>query len=84
MTARPAPSPSSSQPTTLPARRTTTAPRVAYNTAAGAELSCDTASFVTRSLQARTVSTAPASDSAVTEAHRTAVARLEPVTGTPL
>ena len=68
---------------TLPARRTTSAPKVAYKTAAGAPLRFDTASWVTRSLQARTVSTAAATDSAVTEAHTTAVARLEPVTGTP-
>ena len=58
-----APKPSSNQPITLPARRTTSAPSVAYKTAAGAAAKLEIVSEVTRSPDARTVSTAPATDS---------------------
>ena len=78
-----APSPSRSQPITLPARRTTSAPSVAYRTAAGAAAKLEIVSEVTRSPDTRTVSTAPASDTAVTRIHAAAVMRLEPVTGAP-
>ena len=72
--------PSRNQPITLPARRTTTAPSVAYSTAEGAELRLATVSEVARWPHAMTVSTTPASDTAVTEAHAAAVARRERVT----
>ena len=84
MMARPAPMPISIQPMMLPARRTISAPRVAYKTAEGTPLRFDTASWVFRSPHARTVSTAAASESTVIESHATAVARLAPVTARPL
>jgi hypothetical protein len=83
MMARAAPSPSSNQPLTLPARRTTSVPSVAYRTAAGAAHRLVTLSEIARSPNARTVSTAPASDTAVTRTHAAAVTRLEPITGEP-
>ena len=83
MMAKPVPSPSRSQPITLPARRTTSVPSVAYRTAAGAAPRLVILSEITRSPNARTVSTAPASDTAVTRTHAAAVTRLEPVTGAP-
>src|SRR6266536_3819429 len=83
MIAAPAPTPSRSQPITLPARRTISAPSVAYRTAEGAAHRLVILSETTRSPHAMTVSTAPASDTAVTETHTAAVAPLEPVTGAP-
>ena len=83
MMARAVPSPSSSQPITLPARRTTSAPSVAYRTAAGAALRLEIVSEVVRLPDAMTVSTAPASASAVTRAHAAAVTRLERASGAP-
>src|SRR5215468_9698206 len=81
MTAVPAPTPSTNQPITLPARRTTSAPSVAYRTAAGAARKLEIVSEVIKGPDARTVSTAPASASTVTADHATAVARREWVTG---
>src|SRR5438045_2559249 len=83
MTAVPAPTPSTSQPITLPARRTTSAPSVAYRTAAGAAAKLEIVSEVTRGPDARTVSTAPARESTVTENHATALARREWIAGVP-
>lgn len=77
----PALTPSRSQPITLPARRTISAPSVAYKAAAGAAHRFVTVSEVFRPPSAITVSTAPASESTVTETHTAAVAPLEPVTG---
>src|SRR5262245_12619852 len=79
----PAPMPSRNQPITLPARRTTTAPSVAYSTAEGAPARLATVSEVARWPDAMTVSTTPASESTATEDHATAVARRERVTGAP-
>src|SRR6266487_4840199 len=72
-----APKPSSIQPMRLPARRTISAPSVAYNTAEGAPLTFEIASLLFRSPHARTVRTAAASESTVIVSHATAVARLE-------
>src|SRR6266487_5774488 len=79
-----APTPRTNQPITLPARRTTSAPSVAYRTEAGAAAKLEIVSEVTMSPDARTVSTAPASESTATEDHATAVARRERITGAPL
>src|SRR5262252_7079557 len=83
MTAVPAPTPSTNQPITLPARRTTSAPSVAYRIAAGAVAKLEIVSEVARGPDARTVSTAPASATSATTHHATAVARREWVTGVP-
>src|SRR2546423_56511 len=84
MMARAAPSPSSNQPITLPARRTTSVPSVAYRTAAGAPQGWVMRPEHARPPNAGPVSTARASDTAVTRTHTAAVTRLEPVTGAPL
>src|SRR6266516_4852557 len=76
--------PISIQPMRLPARRTISAPSVAYKTAPTVAYRFETASEVTRSPHAMTVSTAPASETTVIESHATAVARLAPVTARPL
>src|SRR5215472_4388121 len=81
MTAMPAPTPSTNQPITLPARRTTSAPSVAYRIAAGAVARLEI--VVTRGSDVRTVSTAPASATSATAHHATAVAHREWVTGAP-
>ena len=72
--------PSRNQPITLPARRTTSAPSVAYSTAEGAAPRLLTLSEVTMVSHAMTESTAPASDTAVTETHAAVVARRTRVT----
>src|SRR6266566_7464779 len=74
------PMPISIQPMRLPARRTISAPSVAYKTAATVAYRFETASVVARSPHAMTVSTAPASESTVIKSHTMAVARLELVT----
>src|SRR5215471_6439145 len=81
MTAMPAPTPSTNQPITLPARRTTSAPSVAYRIAAGVVVRLEI--VVTRGSDARTVSTAPASATTVTANHAIVVARREWVAGAP-
>src|SRR5262252_5305716 len=83
MTAVPAPTPSTNQPITLPARRTTSAPSVAYRIAAGAVAKLEIVSEVVKGPDARTVSTAAASASTATANHATAVARREWATGAP-
>src|SRR5215471_12917628 len=83
MTAVPAPTPSTNQPITLPARRTTSAPSVAYRIAAGAVAKLEIVSEVARGPDARTVSTAPARATSTTAHHATAVAPREWVTGAP-
>jgi len=75
---------SRNQPITLPARRTTSAPSVAYSTGEGAWVRLPAVSEVFRWPHAMTVSTAPASDSAVTRTHAAAVARRTRVTRTLL
>jgi hypothetical protein len=77
------PMPISIQPMTLPARRTISAPRVAYKTVAGAKIRPVTASPVARSFHARIVKIRLATESTVMESHTMAVARLEPVAGAP-
>ena len=72
--------PSRNQPITLPARRTTSAPSVAYSTGEGAWVRLPAVSEVFRWPHAMTVSTTPASDSAVTETQAAAVARRTRVT----
>src|SRR6266702_2468235 len=74
------PMPISIQPMRLPARRTISAPRVPYKTAATVAYRFETASVVARSPHAMTVSTAPASENTVIKSHTMAVARLELVT----
>src|SRR5215831_9817220 len=69
MTASPAPTPSSSQPTTFPARRTMSVPSVAYSTADSAPPRLATLSAVTRSFHTTTVRTAPASERAAVVTH---------------
>src|SRR5215469_15404605 len=81
MTAVPAPTPSTNQPITLPVRRTTSAPSVAYRTAAGAVAKLEIVSEVVNGPDARIVSTAPASATTVTADHAAAVARGQWVTG---
>ena len=66
--------PSRNQPITLPARRTTSAPSVAYSTAEGAPPRVLTMSEVFRWPDAMTVSTTPARVTAVTETQAAAVA----------
>src|SRR5690242_2802435 len=83
MTAVAAPTLSTNQPITLPARRTTSAPSVAYRIAAGVVAKLDIVSEVARAPDARTVSTAPASESTATANHAAAMARGEWVTGAP-
>jgi len=66
--------PSRNQPITLPARRTTSAPSVAYSTAEGTPARLATVSEGTRWPDAMTVSTTPARVTAVTETQAAAVA----------
>ena len=62
------------QPMTLPARRTISAPRVAYKTADGTWQTVSIASPVTRSFQARTIRTRAAAAIATAAAHAAAAA----------
>ena len=84
MTAMQAPRTSRNQPMRLPARRTISAPSVAYKTAAGAAPRFVTTSEGHQVAPRHGLRTAPASESTVTETHTVAVAPLEPVTGMPL
>jgi len=68
------PSPGRYHPMTLPARRTTRAPSVAYKTLAGRAQRLLMASPVTRSSQAKTVRTTPATAIATATAHAAAAA----------
>ena len=72
--------PSRNQPIVLPARRTISAPSVAYSTGEGAWVRPPALSEGTRWPHAMTVVTTPASDSAVTETQAAAVARRARVT----
>src|SRR5215470_10200263 len=69
MTASPAPTPSSSQPTTFPARRTISVPSVAYSTGDSAPPRLDTLSAVTRSFHVTMVRIAAASESTAVVTH---------------
>src|SRR5690349_14624906 len=81
MMAMQAPTPSTNQPITLPARRTTSAPSVTYRIAAGAVAQLEI--VVPSGSDARTVSNAPASATTTTANHVTVVARREWITGAP-